>query len=84
METSGPVRWTVVGGANCCYEMMHIASLSSRGTCVNFSFPTAGNKGWRDRFMTDIAAIGLTELAMKAWVYVHVWLLYMYVHDIRN
>ncbi len=28
--------------ANCCYQLMHIASLSSRGTCVHLSFPIAG------------------------------------------
>ncbi len=28
--------------ANCCYQMMHIANLSSRGTCVQLSFPIAG------------------------------------------
>ncbi len=34
-----------VVAANCCYEMIHIASLSGRGMCANFSFPIAGNKG---------------------------------------
>ncbi len=34
-----------VEAANCCYEMIHIASLSGRGMCANFSFPMAGNKG---------------------------------------
>ncbi len=29
--------------ANCCYQMMHIATLSSRGTCVHLSFPIAGH-----------------------------------------
>ncbi len=27
--------------ANCCYQLMHIASLSSRGTCVHLPFPIA-------------------------------------------
>ncbi len=30
---------------NCCYEMMHIASRSSRGTCVHLSFLLLAIKG---------------------------------------
>ncbi len=38
-------KCTDVGAANCCYEMIHIASLSSRGMCAIFSFTISGYKG---------------------------------------
>ncbi len=41
----GSVRRTDVGGANYCYEVMQIASLS---TFTNYSFPIAGVKGGRN------------------------------------
>ncbi len=31
-------KCTDVEAANCCYEMIHIASLSGRGMCANFAF----------------------------------------------
>ncbi len=43
----GSVHRTDVGVANCCCEMRQIASLSSRATFTNLSFPIAGNKGGR-------------------------------------
>ncbi len=54
----GPVRWTDIGGANCCYEMMHITSLSSHATFTIFSFPVAGNKlRGRDRLVLTIHTV---------------------------
>ncbi len=38
IKFEGP-KCTDVGGANCCSEMIHIASLSGCATCANFSFP---------------------------------------------
>ncbi len=47
-------KCTDVGGANCCSEMIHIASLSGRATCANFTFPIAGIKGGRDHLVPYI------------------------------
>ncbi len=40
-------KCTDVEAANCCYEMIHIASMSVRATCANFYYPIAGNKKGR-------------------------------------
>ncbi len=49
-----PVHWTDVWKANCCCEMMQIASLNSCGSCVHFSFPIAGNTGGYRPFCTVV------------------------------